>query len=163
MIRLRSHTVLLSILLAGIALPCCSESQGPAQNTAQPAVNAPVSAIDLSNTVGDSTPPEKKAEITGAQPRPATALRPATAESPSEELTSSEFTRYSAPGWLDDGPGGVGHSAASNTGTALPDLFERPAGRKPVSMGGGLLLKDNDNGSIPRVEGAGVSIELKTN
>lgn len=163
MTHFRSHDGILFLLLIITALPGCDEPPPPAQDAAGLAIQAPATVTAHTPPVAVNPAPDRMPKKPGARPRTATSLKLTIDELPAEEPSPAGFGRYSAPNWLEAGrTNGNDPATAPGTGPALPGLFEQPAASNPVTVEGELLLDDTAEGRVPRVQGAGLSLELRT-
>ena len=64
-------------------------------------------------------------------------------------------------GWLDEGSAIDELNAAENT--LLPDLFDAKEQEKPLDIKGRVLIDESANDTSDPLDGAEVSIEIKTN
>ena len=64
-------------------------------------------------------------------------------------------------GWLDEGNAIDELNAAENT--LLPDLFDAKEQEKPLDIKGRVLIDESANDTSDPLDGAEVSIEIKTN
>jgi hypothetical protein len=64
-------------------------------------------------------------------------------------------------GWLDEGNAIDELNAAENT--LLPDLFDAKEQEKPLDIKGRVLIEESANDTSDPLDGAEVSIEIKTN
>jgi hypothetical protein len=147
-------------------LSACEEPQTvatPVEESAIPAA-APVTAADTMPARPESSVQEKDAPPTVEMRKPGSLKlrindlrvndRPLAAETP------SAFGAAPDSGWLDPGPQTTGTDTGQDG--LLPDLFGEQTQEKPVSVKGKMLLDDEVQEFSGALDGAQMSIEVKT-
>jgi hypothetical protein len=79
---------------------------------------------------------------------------------PEVVLTPPAFGAVPDSGWLDPGPGATGTATGQNG--LLPDLFDGQQHDKPVSVKGKMRFDDDAQDFSDTLDGAEMSIEIKT-
>ena len=142
-------------------LSACEEPQtvgAPVEESATPAVTPGAAAVTM------PARPESSVQEEDAPPAVATRKpdslklrindRPVAAEAP------SGFGATPDSGWLDPGPQTTGTDTGQDG--LLPDLFGEQTQEKPVSVKGKMLLDDEVQEFSGALDGAQMSIEIKT-
>ena len=145
------------VLLLVVLLSACEKSQAP-QALEESAIEP---AAPLPEVV--TTTPRTLPEV-GAQQAPALptldSLDLRIKDRSLQQPTPSGFDAVPDSGWLDQGQDATGLGGEDDG--LLPDLFGEQAQDKPVSVKGRLRLDDNVNIRSDTLDGAEVSIEVKT-
>ena len=142
------------VLLLVVLLSACEKSQAP-QALEESAIEP---AAPLPEVV--TTMPRALPEV-GVQLAPALeSLDLRIKDRSLQEQTPSGFDAAPDSGWLDQGQDATGLDGEDDG--LLPDLFGEQAQDKPVSVKGRLRLDDNVNIRSDTLDGAEVSIEVKT-
>lgn len=153
----------LSALFLAMLLCACEESRPTVERVQEPAgADAPASkSAVMMPDVPDSElqdevsrPTLKKQELRR--------LDLTLDHAPPEERSATGFAPASEPRWLKRKSAAAVPGAAADSSGLLPDLFDEHAGEKPVSVKGRLLIDEAGGDAYGPVDGAGLSIEIKT-
>jgi len=143
-------TLMLAILLSACEPPRMADE--PGNEPAIPEI-APVPAIPATERQSEEAPPVVE------QGKP-DSLDLRLRDRPEVVQPSPVFGAVPDSGWLDPEPGVTG--TATGQDGLLPDLFGEQQGDKPVSVKGRMLLDDSAQEFSGALDGAQMSIEIKT-
>ena len=145
------------VLLLVVLLSACEKSQAP-QSLEEPAIEPAVPLPEVVTTMHRTLP-----EV-GAQQAPALptldSLDLRIKDRSLQEQTPAGFDAAPDSGWLDQRQNAGGLDGEDDG--LLPDLFGEKVQDKPVSVKGRMRLDDNVNTLSDTLDGAEVSIEVKT-
>lgn len=144
------------VLLLITLLPACENPRTPDKQGLEP---VPEAGLPAASSLPATRQQDKKVS-------PATEMRQSDVldlrlrERPETEPSSPVLGAVPDSGWLDPGPGVTGTDSGQNR--LLPDLFDGKQRDKPLSVKGRMRFGDDAEDLSGTLDGAEMSIEIKT-
>ena len=144
-------------LLATLLLPGCEAPEAPVETEPAPVVQETIVPEAAPAPVQQQDAAQPAVEQRTTKPLKLTIDNDSHAGQPADT-----FGNVPEPDWLDKSPAGGGMEETPASNDLLPDLFDKQADKKPVSVEGKILTDDGSEGIPSSIDGAGVNIQIQT-